>query len=84
VHFFAPAGLQPLPKHAIFVLDTSGSMYGRKLEQLKEAMSTILADLNQADLFSIVLFSTVVQVSQFSGNASLTGASVSKHRGSNM
>jgi hypothetical protein len=37
-------------------------MYGRKLEQLKEAMSTILADLNQADLFSIVVFSTRVQV----------------------
>jgi hypothetical protein len=37
-------------------------MYGRKLEQLKQAMSTILNDLNQADLFSIVLFSTEVQV----------------------
>jgi hypothetical protein len=37
-------------------------MHGRKLEQLKQAMSTILNDLNQADLFSIVLFSTEVQV----------------------
>jgi hypothetical protein len=37
-------------------------MSGRKLEQLKQAMSTILTDLNQADLFSIVLFSTEVQV----------------------
>jgi secreted protein with Ig-like and vWFA domain len=37
-------------------------MHGRKLEQLKQAMSTILSDLNQADLFSIVLFSNEVQV----------------------
>jgi hypothetical protein len=37
-------------------------MQGRKLEQLKQAMSTILNDLNQADLFSIVLFSSEVQV----------------------
>jgi hypothetical protein len=37
-------------------------MAGRKLQQLKQAMSTILTDLNQADLFSIVLFSSEVQV----------------------
>jgi len=37
-------------------------MEGRKLEQLKQAMNTILNDLNQADLFSIVLFSSEVQV----------------------
>jgi len=37
-------------------------MQGRKLEQLKQAMSTILTDLKQADLFSIVLFSSWVEV----------------------
>jgi secreted protein with Ig-like and vWFA domain len=37
-------------------------MHGRKLEQLKQAMSTILTDLNRADLFSIVMFSSRVQV----------------------
>jgi len=37
-------------------------MEGRKFQQLKQAMSTILSDLNQADLFSIVLFSNEVQV----------------------
>ena len=46
----------------IFVLDISVSMEGRKLEQLKQAMSIILSDLNPTDLFSIVLFSTEVQV----------------------
>jgi hypothetical protein len=62
VHFFAPTDLQPLPKHAIFVLDISGSMYGRKVEQLKQAMATILSDLNQADFFSIVLFESGIKV----------------------
>jgi Uncharacterized protein encoded in toxicity protection region of plasmid R478, contains von Willebrand factor (vWF) domain len=51
-----------MSKHVIFVLDISGSMQGRKLEQLKQAMSTILTDLHQDDLFSIVLFSSEVQV----------------------
>lgn len=63
VHFFAPEHLPPLRKHVIFVLDVSGSMSGRKMTQLKEAMSTILGDLNQDDLFSIVPFSSTVQVS---------------------
>jgi secreted protein with Ig-like and vWFA domain len=62
VHFFAPADLPPLPKHVIFVLDVSGSMSGRKIQQLKEAMTTILGDLNHEDLFSIVPFSSTVQV----------------------
>jgi secreted protein with Ig-like and vWFA domain len=62
VHFFAPENLPPLRKHVIFVLDVSGSMSGRKITQLKEAMSTILGDLNRGDLFSIVPFSTTVQV----------------------
>jgi uncharacterized protein with von Willebrand factor type A (vWA) domain len=65
VHFFAPADLPPLRKHVIFVLDVSGSMNGRKIEQLKEAMATILGNLKQGDLFSIVIFSTTVQVRKY-------------------
>jgi len=37
-------------------------MEGRKFQQLKQAMSTILSDLNPVDLFSIVIFSREVQV----------------------
>ncbi|KDR14085.1 Inter-alpha-trypsin inhibitor heavy chain H4 [Zootermopsis nevadensis] len=37
-------------------------MSGRKLRQLKEAMATILDDLNRGDLFSIVVFSEKVEV----------------------
>ncbi|XP_063902789.1 inter-alpha-trypsin inhibitor heavy chain H4-like [Zophobas morio] len=56
VHFFAPSELEPLPKHIVFVLDHSGSMSGRKLDQLIEAMQNILSELNAKDLFNIVRF----------------------------
>ena len=61
VHFFSPDFLEPLPKHVIFVLDVSGSMYGTKLVQLKDAMITILDDLTENDYFNILTFSTRVQ-----------------------
>ena len=60
VHFFAPDYLQPLPKHVVFVLDTSGSMRGTKLVQLKDAMMTILDDLSDKDYFNILTFSSNV------------------------
>ncbi|KAK9513002.1 hypothetical protein O3M35_001294 [Rhynocoris fuscipes] len=62
VHFYAPKGLPPLRKLVVFVLDLSGSMYGRKLEQMKQAMSTILDELNENDYFTIVDFSFSVTV----------------------
>nr|CAD7462538.1 unnamed protein product [Timema tahoe] len=62
VHFFAPSNLPTLMKHVTFVLDVSGSMFGKKIEQLREAMATILSDLRPGDFFSIVIFSTNVQV----------------------
>ncbi|KAL1140325.1 hypothetical protein AAG570_000257, partial [Ranatra chinensis] len=62
VHFFSPKDLPPLPKLAVFVLDVSGSMEGRKLEQLKQAMSTILDDLGPNDYFNIIEFSYSVTV----------------------
>ncbi|XP_049776697.1 inter-alpha-trypsin inhibitor heavy chain H6-like isoform X4 [Schistocerca cancellata] len=62
VHFYAPPGLPALPKHVVFVLDVSGSMIGRKIEQLKTAMNTILDELNAGDVFSLIPFSTNVKV----------------------
>ncbi len=35
VHFVAPSGLKPGKKHVVFVLDKSGSMFGKKFTQLK-------------------------------------------------
>ncbi|KAF7286208.1 hypothetical protein GWI33_007165 [Rhynchophorus ferrugineus] len=62
VHFFAPKDLTPVKKQVVFVLDASYSMRGRKIEQLKEAMKSILDELNPEDTFSILDFSDVVSV----------------------
>ncbi|XP_072935766.1 inter-alpha-trypsin inhibitor heavy chain H4-like isoform X2 [Epargyreus clarus] len=66
VHFFAPTSLPPLPKHVVFVLDTSGSMMGRKVEQLREAIQTILTKLNPGDSFNIIEFNSHVKVHDLS------------------
>jgi len=50
------SSVSALPKHAIFVLDSSASMWGPKLEQLKIAMSQILRQLRKQDFFSVVTF----------------------------
>merc|ERR1712165_216814 len=60
VHYFVPENLETLPKHAIFILDVSGSMYGEKLQQLKDAMFTVLDDMKPEDFFNIITFSTSV------------------------
>ncbi|XP_066157738.1 inter-alpha-trypsin inhibitor heavy chain H4-like isoform X2 [Euwallacea fornicatus] len=69
VHFFAPSDLPALKKQVIFVLDTSGSMYGIRITQLKEAMDSILAELNPEDVFSIVDFNSRVYVWNISEKA---------------
>ncbi|XP_064616071.1 inter-alpha-trypsin inhibitor heavy chain H4-like isoform X2 [Liolophura sinensis] len=61
VHFFAPEDLPPMGKRIVFVLDTSGSMSGRKNLQLQEALLFILGELRPIDGFSILLFSSGVE-----------------------
>ncbi|XP_042864151.1 inter-alpha-trypsin inhibitor heavy chain H4-like [Penaeus japonicus] len=58
VHFFAPVDLQFTPKHITFLIDTSQSMEGYKLVQVKDALRQILTDLNPGDTFNIIHFST--------------------------
>jgi Ca-activated chloride channel family protein len=48
----------PLPKDVVFVLDTSGSMDGGKLDQARKALDFCLKNLNASDRFGIVPFST--------------------------
>merc|ERR1711863_87352 len=67
VHFFVPENLETLPKHAIFILDVSGSMYGERLQQLKDAMFTVLDDMKPEDFFNIITFSTSVNNWSHSG-----------------
>jgi len=50
-----------LPKDVAFVLDTSGSMAGKKLEQAKKALQFCVENLNDEDRFEIVRFSTEVE-----------------------
>jgi len=50
-----------MPKDVAFVLDTSGSMSGKKLEQAKKALRFCVENLNDNDRFEIVRFSTDVE-----------------------
>ena len=45
------------PMEMVFVIDCSGSMSGRPLEQAKEAVATALARLDPRDSFQIIRFS---------------------------
>ena len=65
-HFVAPENLPPMAKHAVFVLDVSGSMSGQKLLQVKNAMKSILDQLRDMDFFSILHFSDKVTGNCFS------------------
>ena len=61
VHYFTPQNLPVRPKQIIFVLDTSGSMSGEKIVQLKDAMFTIIDELSGEDYFYIVEFDSTIK-----------------------
>jgi Ca-activated chloride channel family protein len=46
------------PKDICFVMDTSGSMSAKKMDQAKKAMAFCLSNLNEQDRFEIIRFST--------------------------
>jgi Ca-activated chloride channel family protein len=48
------------PRDMVFVLDTSGSMAGVKMEQGKKALKHCLDNLNPVDRFAVLNFSTAV------------------------
>jgi uncharacterized protein YegL len=64
VHYFAPDNIPTMAKHIIFVIDISGSMSGRKLEQTKDAMTAMLSRMSEANLdnFNIILFHSNVTI----------------------
>jgi len=47
-----------IPKDVIIVLDQSGSMFGDKWEQARDAVKLVLDSLNRRDRFNLVVFST--------------------------
>ena len=50
-----------MPKDVVFVLDTSGSMAGAKLEQAKKALAFCVENLNDDDHFEVLRFATEVE-----------------------
>jgi len=51
---------QLVPRDVIFVLDTSGSMRGKRIEQAKKALKYCLDQLNEKDRFAVLNFATTV------------------------
>ncbi len=51
-----------VPKSICFVLDTSGSMSGEKIEQARDALTFCVNSLNQQDSFNIIAFSDSVKL----------------------
>jgi Ca-activated chloride channel family protein len=52
---------KPEPKCVVFVLDRSGSMSGKKIEQAKGALKFVLDNLREGDTFNIVVYDDRVE-----------------------
>jgi Ca-activated chloride channel family protein len=52
---------KPTPKTVVFVVDRSGSMSGKKIEQAKGALRFVLNNLREGDLFNIVAYDSNVE-----------------------
>ncbi len=50
-----------LAKDVVFVMDTSGSMSGKKIEQAKKALQFCVENLNETDRFEIIRFATDIE-----------------------
>lgn len=59
---FPPVGVQAgekrLPREAIFVIDTSGSMHGASIDQAKKALLLALTQLAPGDRFNVIQFNS--------------------------
>ena len=54
--------LKPMPRDFVFVMDTSGSMRGPKMEQAKKALKYCINSLGENDRFSMLNFATAVSL----------------------
>lgn len=61
---------RPEPKDVVFVLDRSGSMQGKKIEQAREALRFMLERLRSEDRFGVITYSSTVE----QWNAALSNA----------
>lgn len=53
--------LTPRPKNITFVVDTSGSMAGEKIEQVRAALKQVIGALNEGDRFNVIAYHSAVQ-----------------------
>ena len=51
---------QQVPRDMVFVLDTSGSMAGKRIEQARNALKFCLRNLDAKDRFGLIHFATTV------------------------
>jgi len=77
----ASASIEPHPKDVVFVLDTSGSMEGRKLEQAREALRFLIERLRPEDRFNLVSYSVDVDLfgAELAATTPETLAAVNRH-----
>lgn len=66
-----------LPKDLTFVVDTSGSMTGRKMEQAKRAIRNCLGRLDRSDRFEVIRFGTAAEA-LFGGLAPVSAANIAR------
>ena len=55
------ADAKPAPKTVVFVLDRSGSMSGKKIEQAKKAIHFVLDNLREGDTFNVIVYDDRVE-----------------------
>ncbi|KAA0707450.1 Inter-alpha-trypsin inhibitor heavy chain H3 [Triplophysa tibetana] len=61
-HSFAPSDVSRIPKNVVFIIDRSGSMHGKKMEQTRLALLKILSDLGENDHFGLITFDSRVDL----------------------
>ena len=57
----APSAISAPPRRVVLVMDRSGSMAGKKIEQARGAMKVALGKLKPIDLFNILTFSDKIE-----------------------
>ncbi|XP_065096913.1 inter-alpha-trypsin inhibitor heavy chain H3-like isoform X2 [Paramisgurnus dabryanus] len=62
VHNFAPSSLPRISKNVVFIIDRSGSMRGKKIEQTRLALLRILSDLSEDDHFGLITFDHQIEL----------------------
>jgi len=55
------ADAQPEPKTVVFVIDRSGSMSGKKIEQARDALTSLINNLQDKDTFNILVYDDRVE-----------------------